>query len=385
MKTVIRLASLVAVLALAGFMLSGCEDTDVTVPSSGVINMNAQPGAIQIDPNTDPPNPADHPRPGRFEKTAIITATVFDDLNLAQKGVTVDFESTSGIPMDPPTGTTDSSGRVQSTLHVTDLDEGTVSVTARSGVVTGVVSLDVSVVGGNQLPRAVVSIIPGQTGQVNNIITYDGSGSLDPDGNITCFQWELDSDNPDNPANNPEIVQGPAASGINRTYLNEQTIAVTLRVSDDPDPNACDDVDPSSPGGVIEPVSFFSPLAALTQYPIECNNPPPTAIIAGATTVNITATSSQPGAVVFDGSLSYDRETAIERYVWSCGGSFSPVPVIPGDNSKVTCRYTPGTYTATLYVTDQGSLPITIDPNTGTFVCQKTSQEATVNVIATSP
>lgn len=385
MKTVIRLIGLVAVLALAGVMLSGCEDTDVTVPSSGVINMNAQPGAIQIDPNTDPANPPDHERPGRFEKTAIITATVFDDLNLSQKGVTVDFESTSGIPMDPPTGTTDSSGRVQSALHVTDLDAGTVSVTASSGVVTGVVSLEVTVVGGNQLPRAVLSIIPGQQGQVNDLVTYDGSGSLDPDGNITCYQWEFWSDNPDNPANNPEIVQGKAASGVTRTYLNEQTIGVTLRVSDDPDAAACDDVDPTNPGGTIEPESFFSPLAALTQYPIECNNPKPVAIIAGPSSISIPATATTPGTVILDGSLSYDRETAIERYVWTCGSSFTPTPVIPGDNTRVICKYPPGTYTATLYVTDQGSLPITIDPNTGTFVCQKTSDEASVNIIATTP
>jgi len=378
MKTVIRLGSLVAVLALAGALLSGCEDTDVTVPASGVINMNASPGAIQIDPNSDEPNPATL----RFEKKSIITATVFDDRNLAQKGVTIDFESTSGVPMDPPSVTTDANGRAQSTLTVTDLDAGTISVTARSGVVTGVVSLDVTVVGANQLPRAALSIIPGQQGQVGDIITFDGSGSLDPDSNITCYQWELDSDNPDVPANDPEFIQGKAASGVNRTYLNEQTIAVILRVSDNPDPAACADVDPLHPGGVLEPASFFSPLAAVTQYPIECNNPPPTAVIAGTDPLLLAGTPTTQTSVVLDGSLSFDGETAIERYVWTCGNDFTPQPVAVGDNSRVICRYRLGTYTATLDVADQG----TGDPNpsTGTYECQK-FDTATKSIVVAVP
>ena len=378
MKTVIRLVSLFTALGLIGVLLSGCEDTDVTVPSSGIINMNAAPGAIQIDPNSDEPNPDTL----RFEKDATITATVFNERNLPVKGVTVDFESSAGIPMSPLTGTTDPNGRIQSTLTVSDLDQGTVSVTARSGVVTGVVSLDVTVVGANQLPRAALVIIPGMQGQVGDIVTFDGSGSLDPDSNITCYQWEFDSDNPDDPANDPEIVQGKAASGVNRTYVNEQTVAVTLRVGDNPDAAACDDVDAQHPGGILEPASFFSPLAALSQYPILCNNPPPTAVIAGESTIQLQAPSpSTPAPATLDGRLSSDAETPIDTYIWTCGNGVTPIPVIPNDWSRVICTYRPGTsYTATLQVTDMGDG--TIGPN-GTFRCQKTSDVASVNVIVT--
>jgi hypothetical protein len=379
MKTVIRLVSLFAVLGLIGVLLSGCEDSDVTVPASGVINMNAAPGAIQIDPNTDPSNPDTL----RFEKESVITATVFDDRNLPVQGVTVDFESSSGIPMSPLTSTTNVNGRVQSTLTVTDLDAGTVSVTARSGVVTGVVSLDVSVVGANQLPRAALVITPGQQGQVGDIVTFDGSGSLDPDSNITCYQWVFDSDNPDDPGNDPEIIQGKAASGVNRTYVNEQTVAVTLRVSDNPDEAACDNVDDQNPGGIVEPAEFFSPLAALTQYPVLCNNPPPTAVISGPPIITATGSPSTLTSVTLNGTLSSDGETPIDRYVWNCGNEFAPTPVQPGDNSVVICRYRLGTYTATLNVTDQGTGQI--NPGTGTFECQKTSEAASVSVVVAVP
>jgi hypothetical protein len=379
MKTVIRLVSLFTALGLIGVLLSGCEDTDVTVPSSGAINMNAAPGAIQIDPNSDEPNPDTL----RFEKDSTITATVFNERNLPVKGVTVDFEASSGIPMSPLTGQTDANGRIQSTLTVSDLDQGTVSVTARSGVVTGVVSLDVSVVGANQLPRAALVIIPGQQGQVGDIITFDGSGSLDPDSNITCYQWEFDSDNPDDPANDPELVQGKAASGVNRTYVNEQTVAVTLRVSDNPDAAACDDVDAQHPGGILEPASFFSPLAALTQYPVLCNNPPPTAVISGPPIITATGNPSTLTSVTLNGTLSFDGETPIDRYVWNCGNEFAATPVQPGDNSVVICRYRLGTYTATLNVTDQGTGQI--NPGTGTFDCQKTSNAASVSVVVATP
>jgi len=383
MKTVIRLSSLVAVLVLVSVFLSGCEDTEVTLPSSGVINMNAQPGAIQIDPENDPANPADHERPGRYEKRSVITATVFDERNLPLKGVTVDFDSSSGVPMEPPTGETNENGRIQSDLIVTDLDNGTVSVTARSGVVTGALSIDVSVVGANQLPRAALVIIPNGEGQVGDIITFDGSGSLDPDSNITCYQWELDSDNPDNPANDPEIIQGRGASGINRTFVNEQTIAVTLRVSDNPDADACDTVDRQNPGGIVEPASFFSPLASLTQYPVLCNNPPPTAVISGPPIITATGSPSTLTSVTLNGTLSSDGETPIDRYVWNCGNEFAPTPVQPGDNSVVICRYRLGTYTATLNVTDQGTGQI--NPGTGTFECQKTSDAASVSVVVAAP
>lgn len=379
MKTVIRLVSLAAVLGLTAALLIGCEDSDVTVPASGVINMNAAPGAIQIDPNSDEANPDTL----RFEKESVITATVFDDRNLPVKGVTVDFEASSGIPMNPLTTVTNANGRVQSTLTVSDLDAGTVSVTARSGVVTGVVSLDVSVVGANELPRAALVIIPGQQGQVGDIVTYDGSGSLDPDSNITCYQWEFDSDNPDDPAKDPEIIQGKAASGVNRTYVNEQTIAVTLRVSDNPDEAACDTVDDQNPGGTVELADFFSPLASLTQYPVLCNNPPPTAVISGPPIITATGSPSTLTSVTLNGTLSSDGETPIDRYVWNCGNEFAPTPVQPGDNSVVICRYRLGTYTATLNVTDQGTGQI--NPGTGTFECQKTSDAASVSVVVAVP
>jgi hypothetical protein len=226
----------------------------------------------------------------------------------------------------------------------------------------------------NEPARAAVSIFPPAEGQIGVPVHFDGSASEDPDGEITCYQWQIVSDNP-GPGPNPAIVQGRMAWSFQKTFDAEQQLTVTLLVSDRTNIE-CSEVSETSPGGAVEPPYLFSPLTFTTGYTIACNAPP-TAVIAGPEVIHVTATPAQPAAVVFDGSLSFDGETALDRYVWSCGSQFTPVP-IPGDHARVVCRYFPGTYTATLQVTDQGTG--VIDPSTGTFECQRISAPDTVTV-----
>jgi len=376
MSTVIRVILFVAMVAGVGVLLS-CEDSDVIVPSGGIINMSASPGTVRIDPNTDEPDPDTL----RFEATATITAFVFDETNLPQQGVTIDFQSAAETPLDPVTAETDNNGRAVTTLTVTDEDGPSVEVRGRSGSVSGTVTVVVDVVGVNQLPRATATIVPLTEGQAGRVVTFDGSASIDQDSIITCYQWQLLSDNPDSAsAPNPWIIQGVGASGFDRTFGNEQTLSVTLRVSDRED-IACQDVNGPT-GGTVEPENVFSPLAFRTQYPIVCSNPPPTAVIAGPDPILATGTASTLTSITLDGTLSSDGETRIDRYVWNCGNEFSPVDVAP-DGSVVICRYRLGTYTATLNVTDQGTG--VINPNTGNFDCQKSSPADSVNVIISTP
>lgn len=405
MKTMIKLVSLGAVVGLTGAFLIGCEDTDVVVSSSGVIVLSASPGAVHFDPEEvcTPRDPADPP-PGENDADAdacfviggeivrflYVTATVLDDSNRSQKGVTVSFESSTDNQPNPRSTETDESGLAKSVVKVTEVDEGTISITARSGTVTAATSLDVSIGPGDQKPTAVITVIPNGGSQVNEVVTFDGSGSLDPDSNITCYKWEVVSSNPDPnfpPVGVPWVIQGVGASGFTHIFTNEQILSVFLQVTDrEVQPGSdfqCLDLSGVSGEDLrVEPDSAFDDRATVAEYELTCNNVAPTAVISGPNTIAATGTQAQPATVILDGRLSNDEGNPawIDDYVWSCGGGTgAPTPVTPGNWISVICRYPPGTYTATLQVTDLGV-------NHGApLVCQKTSEIASVNVVVTAP
>ncbi len=382
-------------LAGAVLLLGGCEDTGLVASPDGFLTLSVSPSQIHIDPNTQSPRPEDL----RFVQTASVRAVLFDAENLPQEGVRVDFFTEGGgqvytqKDVDPNTGAvtlvthglTAADGSVTATLEVTDLDAGEVTVVAASGLVSADFTVTVNVVGINELPRAIVTIVPREEGQVGEIVTFDGSGSLDPDGNITCFQWQILSDNPDPGRPNPFITQGPAASGLQLTFTQEQTLGVALFVSDDP---RLLDVDPATGLAPCDPMAppvsatFFSPFAFFTNYEIRCRNTAPTAVIAGPDTITQTGSPSTLTSVTLDGTLSSDPETKIDRWVWNCGNGLAPTAVAP-DGSIVICRYRPGEYVATLEVVDQGTG--VINPSTGTFFCQKFSEPDQVTVRIVTP
>jgi hypothetical protein len=72
----------------------------------------------------------------------------------------------------------------------------------------------------------------------------------------------------------------------------------------------------------------------------------------------------------------------IERWVWNCGSGFTAQT--QGDPpAQALCRYQlPGTYTATLYVSDNGTG--IFDPVTQRYVCQKSDQEVVSVVVTTT-
>lgn len=238
----------------------------------------------------------------------------------------------------------------------------------------------------NEPPVATVFIVPEGEGQYGEPVIFDGSASIDPDGMITCYQWQILSDNPDDPSRNPEIFQGPATSSVVRVFAAEQDLVVKLRVSDRDD-LTCSRIDESTPadriGGLMEPEEAFSPHVSLTSYRIACRNPPPTAIIAGPDVFQLVGPPGQTVTLMLDGTLSIDYETPIDDWIWNCGSEFPPIPM--GIPAVVRCVYrvgpSPMSYTATLVVRDQGTG--VIDPGTGTFACQKTSEPDTVTVEVT--
>ncbi|WP_169302402.1 PKD domain-containing protein [Halorientalis salina] len=214
-----------------------------------------------------------------------------------------------------------STGDYEVTLTVTD-DDG------KSGSDT------VTVTVGNQAPTADASadkttVIPDET------VTFDGSGSSDPDGSIESYEWDFGD--------------GTTAVGESRThsYDSTGTYTATLNVSDDLGISDTDTID-------IDVVQ----------------NEPPTA------SASVDDAEPNPGeTVTFDASESSDDTGRITSYEWEFGDGTTATGDTP------THAYSsPGTYEATVTVTDSGGLTetetVTVDVNevpTASFTRNPTS------------
>lgn len=386
MNTTVKLVGALLLLAAVAVALVGCEDTPLTAPGDSQVAVFANPSTLVIDPNVQQPDPGT----GRFNVQSKLTAQLTSGEGRPLQGVSVSFTSSAGSlasagnPVE-----TDSSGTARDTLTLNDADPQEITISASSAAVNGTAMITKTVIGENELPRALVDFIPRNDenmdtipdGQQGTTLTFDGSGSIDPDDTITCYKWEITSDNPDTGKNNPIIMQGPGVSGLNFIFNNEQTLAVNLRVSDKVETgNLCDPLAPPVPETLPSGAPAFSPFASLNQYQILCNNPAPTAVITGPTQLVVFGSPSTLTPVGLDGTLSFDGETAIDSWSWSCGNGTSPTNTSTGAPfSQVLCRYQAlGDYTVTLQVRDKGTG--TIDPGTGTFRCQKISEAATIIV-----
>jgi hypothetical protein len=365
------------VLGVVGLLLVSCESTDVGLPAGSVINMSASPGTVRIE--------------DQEQATSVVTATVFDERNLPRQDVTIKFESTADLEDDPAvtvtSAETDRNGRAETTLEVTRNDAGQVTVTGRVGALTGEVVVNVDVVEDNEPPRAVLTIVPNASGQIDQIISFDGSGSLDPDGSITCYRWELLSEPPDvdfsgNPLPRFEIIQGTTLSRFNKSFNTVKTLTVTLWVSDWPDgPTWCSTIDEYFDAAPPPDERFGDNEVSKAEadYEISCTNPPPTAIIAGPAIIYATTADT----VRLNGTLSYDLETGIDEYIWYCDVD-DDEPTQQGPLPFVDCGYsTKGTYVASLVVTDRGTG--VIPPGSEEYDCWKASEPATVTIVVRDP
>jgi hypothetical protein len=372
MKTGIKLLGPVILLGLLGAPMIGCEDTDLTAPSDGSIVLTANPASLTIDPNAvDPPR---DPDTGQLMAESTIVARVFDSGGLPQENIAVIFSTTGGVlasagsPGDPIQPVkTNANGIAQDILMVRENDPDTVTVTCQSSSISEEVEITKTVAGMNEPPRASITAVPFDGQLAGQPVVFDGSNSTDPDGTITMYRWTINSGNPDPGQPATEIVEEANAFGLERLYQFPQTLLVTLEVTDDPDAQALLDA------GMPVPYDDFDVI----NYEISCNNRAPTAVIAGPESIDLIVPAGQTQVILFDGTLSFDDETAIDRWVWSCGNEFAPAPQNPV-GSVVSCRYrgqsTARTYTATLDVVDRGTGRI--DPATGTWECQKSSVES---------
>ena len=149
------------------------------------------------------------------------------------------------------------------------------------------------------------------TGTEDAAVTFDGSGSYDPDGDPLTYAWDFGD--------------GSTGTGVNPThvYTAGGTYTITLVVND---------------GKVdSEPSTTTADITEVNDPPVADAGPDQTVIV--------------DEVVTFDGSGSDDIDGTINAYDWDFGDGNTGVGV------TTTHAYgTAGTYTVVLTVTDNGGL-----------------------------
>lgn len=199
----------------------------------------------------------------------------------------------------PAAVTYTSPGTYTATLTVTD-NQGATGVATREIIVTGAP---------NASPNAVINIVSA-AGTIPLTVNLSGANSSDPDGSIVSYEWDL---------GNGETATGPSVQAI---YEEAGDYLVTLTVTDNQGATAVQ----TTTINVSEDPNL-SPTAEFDADPIS---------------------GSAPLAVTFDGSASSDVDGTIAGYAWNFGnGQNGSGPTPPAVTYAL-----PGTYTATLTVTD---------------------------------
>jgi hypothetical protein len=356
-----------SVLSLAAIV--ACVSTPVIAPTDGQIFVSGNPTAVVLDEFADPPVTS---------ASIVVTAQLLAVNGVPLVDVSVVFTTDGGTLASAPAGQaptpieTDDNGFVSDILTVQIGDPGAITVTVRSGGLTGALDVSKTEVGVNQPPFAIIDIDPMGTASFGQFVLYDGANSADPDSDpITCYQWQIESSatitNPALPCLPPnsrcEIVQGPGATSHTRSYGMAgvpgptENVAVTLRITDDPSVVCSDTVALSA--------AAFNGLARDT-HTVVCDRIAPAARVvanpSGAISLGV-----GPVTVTLDGSTSGGGDSGIETYAWTCAGSTSG----PSNSSGVstTCEYAAiGVYQITLTVTnacgttDNTTLSITVIP-----------------------
>ena len=364
MRHRMRCAGTVAMLIVAGLMFAGCEDSPLTAPTDGIINLAVNPSTIVIDPNTGPD-----------EATAQVIASAFDNSGKPLQNISVLFSTGGGLLASAGKSVkTDVSGIAIDTLTVTSTAPATFKVQVQSSAIIQSADVAVQTTVPNEQPLASILEQPIGSAQIGQQVLFDGSNSVDPDGQITCYQWSINST--DNAYD--ELIQGTVASALQKSYPVEQTLSIVLRVSDRTDAGAL-----CIPGGAPVPEEMFSPRIDALQYEILCLNDPPVANAGGDLSQGFSGTINPSPTWSFrlDGSRSTDPDGVIRTYKWNCGNGLpaSTAGLPPG---VALCTYIGfGDWLATLEVCDDGNG--TVLPN-GTIDCQKCDEDtAQIRVVNT--
>lgn len=191
-----------------------------------------------------------------------------------------------------------------------------------------------TITGGNQPPVANASIST-DNATVGEAITFDASGSSDPDGQITQYLWNFG----DGTSSNQQIVS--------HAYSQAGTFQVTLTVTDNDGATGQASGPVTITGGTNQP-----PMASaqISPNPAQVNQ-----------------------AITFDASASSDADGQITQYLWNFDdGSTSNQQIATKAYSQA------GTYNVSLTVTDNNGA-------TGQASEQVTVTDATPNRLTVTP
>jgi hypothetical protein len=208
-------------------------------------------------------------------------------------------------------------------------------------------------------PVAKIVAVPSGGQRTGQPFLLDGSGTtFDPQLDITCFEWTVDS----SIDANDDVVRGPSQSTLNLTLgtvgdpTQDQDLTIRLRVSDEPG-IVCNNLVTPDP-------QDMSPFSAVIDYAIRCDVTDPT--VNGGSNV-FASLAANNGVVSVDlNAVAGDPEDPELEYQWNCG---TGGVLVTANGKTVTCEYyTEGTNTAKVTVlndcgrTAEDSVIVQINP-----------------------
>jgi YD repeat-containing protein len=194
-------------------------------------------------------------------------------------------------------------------LRVTD-NEGATATTTRTVTIQ------------NRAPSASFTATPNPVVSGSNV-TFDASGSKDPDGTVTKYDWDLDG-------NGTYETNGDAKATITVSYAQPATRTVGLRVTDN------------------------SGATATTTITLTVQNRAPTASF--TVTPNPAFTNA---TVTYNASASKDPDGTVTKYEWDLDGN-GTYETNGGSKNTATSSYaTPGNRTVGLRITDNSGATAT--------------------------
>ncbi|MEZ5339181.1 MAG: PKD domain-containing protein [bacterium] len=168
-------------------------------------------------------------------------------------------------------------GSFEATVRVTDNLGGT----AKASTLVTVLGVN-----GNQPPVASLVVTPAG-GAPPIAVQFDATGSVDPDGTIASYEWDLDGDG--------SFEENSGTTGVNsRIYTTKGVYNVMVRITDDQGATA----------KKIVPVTVGTPPTAVLSTDIDSDSNPPERV------------TEDPSSVTLNASASFDADGLITDYAW---------------------------------------------------------------------
>ena len=367
------------------YAASGAFTVTLTVTDEcGASSSCETTATISDEPNDPPICDANGPYTGTVGQAVSFDGSGSSDPDGTVDSYAWDFGDGSTGSGSNPTHTYVTSGTFTVTLTVTDNDgaSSTCTTTAEIGEAP------------NEPP--VCDANGPYTGTVGQPVSFDGSGSSDPDGTVDSYAWDFGDGSTDTGSNPTHTYAAPGTFTVTLTVTDNDgassTCTTTAEIGEAPnEPPVCDANGPYN-GTVGQPVSFdgsgsSDPDGTVDSYVWDFgdgstdtgSNPTHTYLTSGSFTVTLTVTDNDGASstctttanitdepneppicdangpytgtvgqpVSFDGSGSSDPDGTIDSYVWDFGDGSTDT----GSNPTHT-YLTSGTFTVTLTVTD---------------------------------